>query len=206
NLGLRYDKYGVPYDVTGMGQRPLGGEAALFGISGTNFNAMWNPYATGGSLSRVEAAGKHSPNPDVLAYGNDWNNFGPSIGFSYSLPWFKRSTVLRGGYGINYGGGLPEYQNYGRQIGAQPGSQIQVLYAPNTYLDVQRVDANVLPLNTGGARPDDSVPFTNRATAFTAYADKRAIQYAQNFNLSIQRELSRTISLDVSYIGNKGTK
>ena len=103
-------------------------------------------------------------------------------------------------------GGLPEYQNYGRQIGAQPGSQIQVLFAPATYLDVQRVDATVLPLSTGGARPDDAVPFTNRATAFTAYADKRVIQYAQNFNLSIQRELSRDVTFDVSYIGNKGTK
>jgi len=206
NLGLRYDKYGVPYDITGMGQRPLGGEAALFGISGTDFNAMWNPFAKSGSLSRVEPAGKHSPNPGVQVYQDDWNNFGPSLGFSYSLPWFKRSTVLRGGYGINYGGGLPEYQNYGRQIGAQPGSQIQVLYAGNTYLDVQRVDAGVLPLNTGGARPDDAVPFTNRATAFTAYADKRAIQYAQNFNLSVQRELTRGLSLEVSYIGNKGTK
>ena len=206
NLGLRYDKYGVPYDITGMGQRPLGGEAALFGISGTDFNAMWNPFANAGSLSRVEAAGKHSPNPNTLVYGNDWNNFGPSLGFSYSLPWFQRSTVLRGGYAVNYGGGLPEFQNYGRQIGAQPGSQIQVLYNPSAYLDISRVDTNLLPLSTGGARPDDAVPFTNRATAFTAYADDRRIQYAQNFNLSIQRELSRTLALDVSYIGNKGTK
>ncbi len=206
NIGVRYDKYGIPYDITGMGQRPLGGEAALFGISGKDFNALWNPNATGGSLSRVEAAGKHSPNPDVLAYGNDWNNFGPSMGFSWSLPWFKRSTVLRGGYGVNYGGGLPEYQNYGRQIGAQPGSQIQVLFAPSTYLDVQRVDSRLLPLSTGGARPDDSVPFTNRATAFTAYADKRRIQYSQNYNLSLQRELPRNMTLEVSYIANKGTK
>jgi hypothetical protein len=61
----------------------------------------------------VEFVGKNSPNPDKLLYNNDWNNFGPSVGLSWSLPWGGRDkTVLRAGYGIAYqgrfagGGGL----------------------------------------------------------------------------------------------------
>ena len=91
NLGLRYDKYGVPYDLTGMATRVKGGEAGFFGISGTNFSALWNPNATGGSLTTVEPAGKHSPNPSVLPYKNDWNNLAPSVGFSWSMPWSRKS-------------------------------------------------------------------------------------------------------------------
>src|SRR4029079_19529035 len=87
---------------TGMATRVKGGEAGFFGISGTNFGALWNTYATGGSLTNVEPARKHSPNPSVLPYKNDWNNFAPSVGFSWSVPGLKRSTVLRGGYGIKY--------------------------------------------------------------------------------------------------------
>jgi hypothetical protein len=205
NLGLRYDKYGVPYDLTGMATRVKGGQAGFFGISGTDFSALWNPYATGGTLTNVEPAGKHSPNPDVLPYKNDWNNFAPSVGFSWSLPWFKRSTVLRAGYGINYAG-APAYQQYGREIGAQPGSQIQVIHTPSTYLDIAGAGPGLVPLSTGGARPNDAVPFTNRATTLSGFVDDRVIQYSQNINLSVQRELVRNLTLDVSYVGNKGSK
>ena len=205
NLGVRYDKYGVPYDITGMGQRVRGGQAGMFGISGRDFSALWNPNATGGALTTVEFAGKHSPNPGVLPFKNDWNNFAPSVGFSWSLPWFDRPTVFRGGYGINYAG-APAYQQYGREIGALPGSQVQVIYAPSSYLDIGGVNSTILPLSTGGARPDDAVPLTNRTTSLTSFADERTIQYSQNFNLSVQRELARNLTLEVSYVGNKGSK
>src|SRR5262249_11927294 len=48
-LGLRYDKFGVPYESHGLGGRfnggrsGIGGQAALFGCSGASFSAMWNP-------------------------------------------------------------------------------------------------------------------------------------------------------------------
>jgi hypothetical protein len=116
----------------------------------------------------------------------------------------KRSTVIRGGYGINYAG-APAYQQYGREIGAQPGSQIQVIYTPN-YLDIAGVTPSLVPLSTGGARPNDPVPLTNRATTLSGFTDNRAIQYSQNVNFSIQHELGRNLTVQVSYMGNKGSK
>jgi hypothetical protein len=206
NIGLRYDKYGTPYDKTGLGVRPKGGQAGLFGISGKDFNAMWNPYATGGSPTLVEFAGKHSPNPGALIYGNDWNNFAPSIGFSWNVPWFRRSTVLRGGYGINYTG-APTFLQFSGNIASAPGSSLPIVYTPPNYMNISSViGSNVFPLATGGAGPFEQVPFTNRTTGFTAYADDRVIPYVQSFNLSIQRELARNLTLEVAYLGNKGTK
>src|SRR6185436_19930458 len=38
------------------------------------------------------------------------------------------------------------------------------------------------------------------------YDDHRVIPYVQNFNLSLQRELMKTLTLEVSYSGTKGTK
>src|SRR5439155_17915466 len=41
NLGVRYDLYGTPYDSTGMGVKPIGGQAGLFGSSGKDFSARF---------------------------------------------------------------------------------------------------------------------------------------------------------------------
>jgi hypothetical protein len=206
NLGLRYDKYGTPYDTFGLGGRFTGGQSALFGISGKDFSAMWNPYATGGTLTTTEFVGKHSPNPDKLIWGNDWNNLAPSLGFSYSLPWFKRSTVVRGGYGINYAG-TTDFLSYSGTIGNLPGQTLNVTYSPPTYVDLAGLAAaNIVPAPRGGARPFEAVPLTNRNAGITGYADERVIPYIQSFNLSLQRELARNLTLEVSWVGNKSTK
>jgi hypothetical protein len=167
---------------------------------------MWNPYATGGSPTLVEFAGKYSPNPDTLIYNDDWNNIAPSIGFSWNVPWFQRSTVLRGGYGINYTG-APTFLQFSGNIASAPGSSLPIVYTPPTYMDISSVLAsNVFPLSTDGAQPFDPVPFSNRTTGFTAYADERVTPYVQSFNLSLQRELARNLTLEVAYLGNKGSK
>jgi hypothetical protein len=205
NFGLRYDKYGTPYDTTGLGGRPKGGQAGLFGISGTDFGAMWNPYSAGGALTTVELAGKHSPNPNVLIFPNDWNDFAPSFGFSWSIPGLKRSTVLRGGYGINFTG-ASSFLSYSAQIGNIPGSTLGITYSPSNYLDVSMVSDNLVPLATGGAKPWGPVPLTNRTAGLSGYADDRITPYVQSFNLSLQRELVKNLTLDVSWVGTKGTK
>ena len=208
NLGLRYDKYGTPYDASGLGVRPKGGQSALFGISGKDFSALWQPGAAGGSLTLIEFAGKHSPNPNVQIYNDDWKDIGPSLGFSWSLPWFKRATVLRGGYGITYTGGVT-YLQYSSNIASAPGTALAQLFTPATYLDIAAVTApgaKFVPLDTGGARPLDPVSLTNRTAPINGYADDRRIPYVQGFNLSIQRELARSLTLDISYVGSKGTR
>src|SRR5262249_47291128 len=111
NLGLRWEKYGPIYEQHGMGTVTKGGQAGIFGISGTDFGSLWNPGASGGSLTQVELVGKNSPNPNKTMYRADWNNFAPSVGFSWNVPWFARRTVVRSGYGINYAGNFSGFSD-----------------------------------------------------------------------------------------------
>ena len=88
----RQDKYGVPYDTTGLGGRFTGGQSALFGCSGSDFSVMWNPNvgncnSSNPTLTTTEFVGKGSPDPSKTLWGNDWNNISPSIGFSYTVTW-----------------------------------------------------------------------------------------------------------------------
>ncbi|MBI2150864.1 MAG: TonB-dependent receptor, partial [Acidobacteria bacterium] len=209
NLGLRYDFYGTPYDETGMGVKPIGGQAALFGVSGTDFSARFNPGATGGSPTIIGFAGKRSPNPDTLIHNNDLNNFAPSLGFSWNVPWFARSTVMRGGYGVNYTG-APTFLQYSSAIGGAPGSSLSIsrspgVLTPSQYLDIGSAMA-AFPLPTGGIRPLQAVPLTNRTTGLQGYADHRVVPYVQNWNLSVQQELVRNVTLEIRYVASKGTK
>jgi hypothetical protein len=210
-MGLRYDKYGSPYDRTGLASRPKGGQSGLFGVSGTDHGALYGPGATGGALTVFEYAGKHSPNPSVLVYPDDWNNFAPSLGFSWNVPWFTKTTVLRGGYGITYTA-APTFLQYSGALGSSPGVSLDLNPQPSGgYADIQAVVGNssrFFPLSTGGARPGPSqpVPLTNRITGIQGYADNRVAPYVQSFNLSLQRELARNLTLEVGYIGTKGTK
>src|SRR5262249_20963654 len=80
-------------------------------------------------------------------------------------------------------------------------------YTP-TYLDIANAGASqgLVPLSTGGARPNDPVPLTNRTTTLSGFTDNRVTQYSQNMNLSVQHDLGRNLTIQVSYMGNKGSK
>jgi hypothetical protein len=91
NLGISWEYYGVPYESRGLAGRVAGGFTRVC------------PYSQCGPVS-VELVGRNSPQPDKRLFNNDWNNFAPAVGFSWSLPGVGRSTILRGGYGIAYTG------------------------------------------------------------------------------------------------------
>ena len=120
-------------------------------------------------------------------------NFGPRFGFSYivhNTPGFE--TVVRGGGGIYYG--------LGNVVGAQgtlgtPYSTTKNLYAK---------DGAIYPLNTAQATPaaltlDPPYSFT---FAFDPHLkDPKVYMY----NGSLQQNLGANRSLQISYVGNKGT-
>jgi len=56
-------------------------------------------------ITTVEFVGPNSPNPNKTVYRNDFNNFGPAIGFAWQ-PRFggQGKTTIRGGYQMTFGG------------------------------------------------------------------------------------------------------
>jgi Carboxypeptidase regulatory-like domain len=220
-LGLRYDKYGVPYDQYGLAGRYVSsfgaGQAGLFGCSGAGFNVMWTPGAgncgsASPSLTATEFVGKDSPSPNKLVHRNDWKDFAPSFGFSWNLPYFQRSTVIRGGYGINYAG-APDFLAYNTALGSFPGNSLNVTQTtfPGGYLDIARAAANqsLYPLSTAGSQPFQPLPLNgvgSRTGTIYGWADNYKTPYLQSFNLSIQRELTRDLTFDIGWVGNKGSR
>jgi hypothetical protein len=201
NLGMRYEFYGVPWDANGRTAALVGGSTGLFGISGTSWADMYQPGRFEGDFTQVQLIGNKSQNPNVQLYNNDWNNFAPVVGMSWAIPYFGRGkTVLRAGYSVAYtreGLVLTDVV-----AGNEPGLRTTGFDISDSYLDLTNIR---LPLEPVG-RPLDTVPLTDRSQAAWAFDNNLRTPYVQNWNLSIQRELPGNFTLDVRYVGSKGTK
>jgi hypothetical protein len=200
NLGLKWEYYGVPYELNGLAGRPVGGLQGLCGIGC-------------GGLTTVELVGKHSPAPDKQLFNDDWNNFGPAIGFSLALPSLGGSTIVRGGYGVNYSGNQFSGVMTGGGLDAGGGTLPGLAgisggnglsYRPGTdYWDLSNAPVPFQPQ----FQPLSAVPITDpRDLTMNAYEPNRSVPYIQNFNLSIQRQIAPNTILEIAYAGSKGTK
>src|SRR5438128_6461952 len=200
NLGIHYEWFGVPWESHGLLGAPVGGDQGLCGISC-------------GALTTAEFVGKNSTQPDKQLYNDDWNNFAPSVGFSWALPWFgKDKTVLRAGYGWSYTGRPISGANSGNSItgvaGGLPGTfggvgNGQLTFTTGNYLSLADL---TLPIPQQfpvlGPIPIDG----SRNDTLGMYDVNRRPPYIQNFNLGLQRAIAQNWLLDVSYIGTKGTR
>lgn len=210
NLGLRYEFYGVPYEGQGLTIRPKGGGGlALLGVSGRSLDRWLRPDngVDLGLVTQMEFVGPKTPQPDQSIYPDDRNNFGPAIGFAWSLPWFgKDKTNVRGGYQVSFVGGghagqlsnnifaAPGFVNTAQTAGPLNGSYFNTLNLPRE-----------VPL-TPSSLPMQPFPIQKQNVNITAFDPNYATPYVQNFTLSVTREILRNLTLDVRYIGTKGIK
>ncbi len=200
NLGIRYEYYGVPYEANGKSGLPVGGSGALFGRSGTTFADLFQPGRFSGADLRYELVGRTTAQPGAKLYREDYNNFAPAVGLSWGLPWFGRDkTVLRLGYGMSYDRNL--LRNVDIYAGDLPGLLAEEFYRSSSYLNIAAV-----PVVTPSSAPLALVPVTDRAQTFRAYDTGVRTPYNQNWNASLQREITPTSSLTIRYVGSKGTK
>lgn len=212
NLGIHWEYYGQPYEHDGLGARVVGGEEAFYNVKCTGDPGNLNFRSTCTDLVQVEFVGKNSPKPDIGTNlrGNDLNNFAPSVGFSWSLPWFGRDkTVIRAGYGMNYEGALRNFITVQSTINTVPGINLVSggsgrTWTPSAYTSLSNL---TLPIPLGAGTPTKSpfpVPTTERTLGISTY--DRVDPYTQNWNFEIQREIARNTTVEVRYIGSKGTK
>jgi len=195
NMGIHYEWFGVAYEGHGLAGKPVGGETGLCGI-------------TCGALTTVEFVGKNSPNPDKKLFNNEWNNFAPSFGLSWSLPWLgKDKTVIRAGYGWSYTGGLKTVGDV-TAIAQLPGTfagtgATGLSYTTADYLSLANLRLPI-PQQYAPLRP---VPLDGtRTDSMAGSAANRRSPYIQNFNFELQRELPGAFTLSAAYVGTKGTR
>jgi hypothetical protein len=211
NLGVRYEWYGVPYDGLGRAVAPVGGSAGIFGVSGTDFSALFHPGVLNGSLTQMQLVGRGTDHPDQKLYNNSNRNFAPFLGFAWSLPWEgalhwltggSNKTVIRAGYGIGY------------QRDSIYVAHMTASFEPNA-LTTSPIEQSTGLLNVGTI----TLPVATNATPFSVVAidgtRSQAVYgfntglrnpYIQNFSLSVQRALSDNLSLRVSYVGSASNK
>jgi outer membrane receptor protein involved in Fe transport len=189
NLGLRWDLRTVPYETHNhMGwldtTNPLGGMCIADPTLTTDGVAP-----PGNGFYRY--CGRRNP-ADA-----EKHDFGPRIGFAYR-PFEK--TVVRGGYGIFWDG------IEGREMDGSAD-----IYPYVSRLNLQQVAGQTSYQTTDELFPSfASGPITggpNGPNSFIAViiSEKPQNPYMQQWTLSVQRELARNTTLEINYIGNKGT-
>jgi outer membrane receptor protein involved in Fe transport len=189
NLGLRWDYRNVPYETRNrMAWRNLD-----YGPGGL---LVADPSLADGGIvdgAYYQEAGRRSPeNPDRFKV------FAPRIGFAWR-PTDDGKTVFRGGYGVFFDSAE------GREIDG--AADVYPYVSRNNY--IQSI-GQATPLRTS----DTLFPSfaaqglaTPPANTFLAVSQSPEPQnpYMQQWSLGVQRELFADTTLEVNYIGTKGT-
>lgn len=138
-----------------------------------------NVYANGGS--------------DSFEKNQDWHNFGPQIALAWN-PW--KRVVFRGAFNILYA-----------PIGIQYYQGVPYGYAPG----FQGTNSAAASFNWDAGYPGVFVPGTKTSTppitqfpVVNINPNALLAGYTDNWNLGVQYELTKNMSLEVSYIGNRG--
>jgi Carboxypeptidase regulatory-like domain/TonB dependent receptor len=176
-----------------------------------------NAAGNGGFLSldtgQINVAGVGSTN---LA-GNVKNkvNFAPRLGISYQI---NDKTVLRAGYGRSYDTGV-----FGSVFGHTVTQNLPVLAQQQlSQTNIQSVfnlavgpprftnffGLNAAP-NRGGVAntslPSSGTFYLPDGVFARALTDKQRLPQIDAYNITLQRQLTKDISLEIAYVGNKGT-
>jgi hypothetical protein len=121
---------------------------------------------------------------------------GPRLGFAYQL---NPKTVIRGGWGIAYGFAPDFGQNSANVLNSTPAGVNSYVLASSASVLPQPAWPNFLPGQT--PLPGQIVGY-NGFTSLDRNASRPPRQ--NQWSIGIQRELSRDLVVEASYIGNRG--
>lgn len=129
--------------------------------------------------------------PTSLIYTN-WRNFAPRLGVAYQLPW---ESVLRAGYGIFY----PLVD--GNQAVSTP------IVNPPFIVDQLNFNSSSVPTETLANMFPPTTPgnYALGPVEFNQINPVAPSEYIQEWNLAFQKSFRQELSLQVAYVGSKGT-
>jgi hypothetical protein len=124
----------------------------------------------------------------------DLNNFGPRLGFAYTL---AQGTVIRGGYGVSY---VHFNRAGGGDILPINGPQVVNAVVNQTNTTAASFVPAELGYPAGLADPAQFNPLTANITYMPRDYHSSPVQ---SWYISFQKELRRNMLIDVAYVGNR---
>ncbi|MBA3441104.1 MAG: carboxypeptidase regulatory-like domain-containing protein [Pyrinomonadaceae bacterium] len=148
-------------------------------------------------FNRGEPFGLGSFRPADSVYDADKNNFAPRVGFAWTVDKSAR-TVVRSGFGVFYTRSpIRGFLNLVRNAVDEPFRVIfSLAEARALRLNYPVTNDRVLPL----------VRNPNAPWVGDAFNTKNPTPYSMQWVLSLQRQLTNSISVDTAYVGTRGVK
>jgi hypothetical protein len=170
----------------------LGLRWEYFGPISEKDNLISN-LASDGTLAMVGTHGLHG------LYERDLHDFGPRLGFAWNV---HSNTVLRAGYGVYY-----DYVPQHLFI-ANFTSSAGVVTNPIGPRPVLPMDFDPTAFNGTNATANAPILTTNVTGPYSVFVTPRKFHspYTQNWNLNVQQRLAQNASVEIGYVGSKGTK
>ncbi|HMV85588.1 MAG TPA: TonB-dependent receptor [Blastocatellia bacterium] len=207
--GLRWELAPSPVNDNGVYTRT--GPEGIFGVSG--YGNLFNPGVYNGALTQFRLVEEGEQ-----AYKTTYRNFAPSVGFAWT-PKFKNSllnrltgdtgqTVLRGGYSIAY---VREgFNAFTSMFGGNEGVTFATGTSPANFpVEFGAPGSRLLRQGTPPylSVPEAKFPITARqGVAVNDFNPNLKPGYTQSWTFGIQRELTKSMAVEVRYVGNHGTR
>jgi hypothetical protein len=156
-------------------------------------NNLISNLAPDGTLAVVGTHGLHG------LYERDLHDFGPHLGFAWNV---RSNTVLRAGYGVYYDY-VPQHL-----LIANFTSSAGVVTNPIGPKPVLPMDFDPLAFNGTNGTPSAPILTANTTGPYSVFVTPRKFHspYTQNWNLNVQQRLALNASVELGYVGSKGTK
>jgi hypothetical protein len=163
-------------------------------------------------LATVDGSNVDIPSPDIRVAGvggiglsgdvKNALNWAPRVGATYQI---NEKTVIRGGYGRSYDLGV-----FGSVFGHTVTQNLPVLSAqeetaPENFLAVFNLKDGPGPPSFGTVGTNGLIRLPDGVFA-RVLPDKQHLPAVDAYNVTVQRELSRTISVEAAYVGNRGAR
>jgi hypothetical protein len=203
--GLRYLYLGVPYEENGQQIAPSIDLGGAFFQNRLNGAAAGTPYKTSFA---VAPAGQANGKPNL--YTPQKLNFAPRIAFAYATS--DNRTSVRGGFAL-------AYDHFGSALidAYDSGGAFALSFANGASYPYPQVTPRFSTYQTVPSVPiiatsPEQLPIVNPNYTYTNFngsfvSDINSTQktpYAETFNLSVQRELVRGLTVTASYVGRLG--
>jgi len=197
NLGLRWEYFGQlieNYGAQSNFQLPVANGNSTFLMTQKRCNTPLSPdFYAAAKADNIDIVCSSQPGLGV----SQKTNFAPRVGFAYQL---TRKFVVRGGYGIFYGGfensvvetyvDFP-FQFYLNFPNLTPNAPITFT---NGAIGTLSTGLTAIPLTSGAVEPDGVV--------FLGEDYHLKTPYTQGYNLTAQYQLTQSDTVQVGYVGN----